>query len=181
MRADASRAMNEPPLRRARHRLPWLLVGLVGSMLASWVMSRFEATLVAITAVAYLIPAIVYLADAVGTQTEAIAVRSLAMADVPLRRCVGGEVRTGAFVGLVLGLVSIPDAWLVAGNLMLAVAVGVSVVIASTLAAAIGLLLPYALARCHIDPAYGSGPLATIIQDVLSLRAYFACVLMLVV
>jgi magnesium transporter len=36
------------------------------------------------------------------------------------------------------------------------------------------LLLPWSLQRVGVDPAFGSGPLATIIQDVLSLLIYFA-------
>ncbi|WP_374673070.1 magnesium transporter [Ideonella sp.] len=35
------------------------------------------------------------------------------------------------------------------------------------------LMLPWALQRLKLDPAYGSGPLATIVQDVLSLLIYF--------
>jgi magnesium transporter len=34
-------------------------------------------------------------------------------------------------------------------------------------------MFPWALARLGRDPAYGSGPLATIVQDVLSLVIYF--------
>lgn len=30
------------------------------------------------------------------------------------------------------------------------------------------------------DPAYGSGPIATTVQDVLSLAIYFGCVLLVV-
>jgi magnesium transporter len=33
--------------------------------------------------------------------------------------------------------------------------------------------LPYALSRLGRDPAYGSGPLATVIQDLLSVIVYF--------
>ena len=34
-------------------------------------------------------------------------------------------------------------------------------------------MLPWVLDRLGSDPAYGSGPLATIIQDLLSLVTYF--------
>ncbi len=40
----------------------------------------------------------------------------------------------------------------------------------------IGLVLPWLLGRPGSDPAYGSGPLATIIQDLLSLVVYFGIV-----
>ena len=33
--------------------------------------------------------------------------------------------------------------------------------------------LPYLLARFGRDPAFGSGPLATVVQDLLSIVAYF--------
>jgi magnesium transporter len=40
----------------------------------------------------------------------------------------------------------------------------------------LGVMLPWALGRLKLDPAYGAGPLATIVQDVLSLLIYFVCV-----
>lgn len=46
----------------------------------------------------------------------------------------------------------------------------------STVAATIAFLLPWTRSRLHADPAYGSGPLASIIQDVLTLLIYFALV-----
>jgi cation transporter-like permease len=40
-------------------------------------------------------------------------------------------------------------------------------------AAAIGIGLPWLLARRGMDPAYGSGPVATVIQDILRILVYF--------
>jgi magnesium transporter len=34
--------------------------------------------------------------------------------------------------------------------------------------------LPYFFARLGKDPAFGSGPLATVVQDLLSILVYFA-------
>ena len=47
---------------------------------------------------------------------------------------------------------------------------------AGTLASTIGLLLPWIFSRLNVDPAYGSGPLGTIIQDVLTILVYFAII-----
>jgi magnesium transporter len=41
----------------------------------------------------------------------------------------------------------------------------------ATLAA---MLLPWLFSICGRDPAFGSGPLATVIQDLLSILIYFA-------
>ncbi|MBL8385771.1 MAG: magnesium transporter [Burkholderiales bacterium] len=172
----AREAIEEPPLRRARDRLPWLIVGLAGSMLATWVMSRFEAALAHTVALAFFVPGIVYLADAIGTQTEAIAVRGLSLSHAGVGQLIGGELRTGLIIGLTLGAITLPAVWLVFGDWRLAAAVAGSLVCAGGIATTIGLALPWLLGRIGADPAYGSGPLATIIQDVLSILIYFATV-----
>lgn len=177
---QARRALEAPPLRRLRHRLPWLLVGLAGSALATFVVSRFEAVLAAMPAVAFFVPALVYLADAIGTQTEAIAVRGLSLSRVSLWRVVGGEARTGVLIGLVLGLIAFPMVWLAFGDTRLALAVSASLAGASAVASMMGLMLPWALQSLGSDPAYGSGPLATILQDVMTLLMYFGFVTLLI-
>jgi magnesium transporter len=173
-RVQAREAMEAPPLRRARDRLPWLLIGLLGSMVATFVMASFEARLEAKLAIAFFVPAIVYLADAIGTQTEAIAVRGLSLSHTPIRELVWGEARTGIAIGAVLGGIAWPGVWLVFDDARLATTVALSLVTAGAVATTIGLLFPWLLARAGRDPAYGSGPLATIIQDTLSLIIYFA-------
>jgi magnesium transporter len=172
----ARQALEEPPLRRARHRLPWLLVGLAGSMVATAVVARFETALAAKPAIAFFVPGLVYLADAIGTQTEAVAVRGLSLSHASLRRMIGGELRTGALIGAVLALLALPMVWLAFADPMLAVAVTLALAGASLVASLLGLMLPWLLARMGTDPAYGSGPVATIVQDVLSLLIYFGCV-----
>ncbi len=176
----AREAIEEPPMRRVRHRLPWLVVGLGGSMVATFVVARFESALTAKPALAFFVPGLVYLADAIGTQSEAVAVRGLSLSHVGLAKLLGGELRTGALIGLVLALLALPMVWLAFGEFRLAAAVSLALAGASMVASVLGLLLPWLLARVGTDPAYGSGPLATIVQDVLSLLIYFACVSVIV-
>jgi magnesium transporter len=45
---------------------------------------------------------------------------------------------------------------------------------ASTVATAVAMFLPWLLSRVGLDPAFGSGPLSTVVQDLLSLTIYFA-------
>lgn len=174
----AREAIEMPPLRRARDRLPWLLIGLAGSALATFVVSRFEAALETKVAIAFFVPGLVYIADAIGTQTEAIAVRGLSLSHARIGRLLGGELRTGLLIGLTLGAITFPAVWLTFGEVRLAAAVATALVCAGGVASSIGLLLPWLLGRIGSDPAYGSGPLATIIQDVLTLMIYFATVSM---
>lgn len=172
-------AAEAPPWRRLRDRLPWLIVGLLGSMVATTVMAQFEHLLARELAVAFFIPAIVYLADAIGTQTEAVAVRALSMPHGPLARMLGGEMATGALIGGVLGALAWIAVFVAFRDMRLAWAVAIAVLVAGSVATTCGLLLPWLLARFGMDPAFGSGPVATVIQDVLSLLIYFAIVILL--
>jgi magnesium transporter len=123
---QARHALEDPPLRRARHRLPWLVVGLAGAMGSALVTKRFELELEARVAVAFFIPAIVYLADAIGTQTEAIAVRFLSVSRASFPRLLFGELRTGLLIGAVLSLLTFPLAALTVSDARLAAAVSLS-------------------------------------------------------
>jgi magnesium transporter len=161
------------------NRLPWLIVGTVGCMLAAGLMATFESTLRADVAVAFFIPGIVYLADAIGTQSEAIAVRGLSFSNTPIPQLLKGELKTGLYLGVALALVVFPFIWLTF-NASMAFAVSVALIFASSVATSIGLLLPLILTRMGRDPAYGSGPVATIVQDLLSLLIYLSVVSLLI-
>jgi magnesium transporter len=162
------------PGRQAQRRLPWLLFGLVGSLGAAGIVSGFESVLASNMALAFFVPMIVYLADAIGTQTEAVVVRALSLGSFSLRELLWGELLTGAVIGTALGALALPAVALLFGDLRIAIAVGLSILAAGTVATTIGLLLPWTLHRCGSDPALGSGPVATIIQDMLSILIYFA-------
>ncbi len=169
---DASR---EPVGRRFWHRLPWLLLGLGGAVLAADIVGWFETQLHAKVVLAFFVPGIVYLADAVGTQTETVVVRGLSVG-VGIRQMLGRELRTGLVIGLALALVSFPIVWWRWGGTEVALGVALSLFAACSTATVAAMVLPWLLDRVGLDPAFGSGPLATVIQDLLSILIYFAII-----
>jgi magnesium transporter len=171
--AQARRASVEGMRQRFWHRLPWLLVGLAASVLAAVIVGRFERNLADDLLLFFFIPGVVYMADAVGTQTETLVVRGLA-AGIPVRGIFRRELLTGLVIGLVIGVLAVPLAFLLWGRTDVALVVGISLWAACSTATAVAMLLPWALSRVGTDPAFGSGPLATVIQDLLSLMIYFA-------
>jgi len=178
-RTDAARTASEEKVsQRLWHRLPWLLLGLVGAMLTATLLGAFEAKLAKNLAVAFFIPGIVYLAAAVGVQTQTVSIRGLSIG-IGIRKVAGREVVTGMLVGGILALAMLPLAWLLHGDGALAAAVSMSVFVASTIATVVALVFPWLLARFGRDPAFGSGPLATVIQDLLSLSTYLVSVSLL--
>jgi magnesium transporter len=171
---EAKNALTAPPLRGAMFRLPWLLIGIVGSIGATALMASYEHGFAANIAVAFFVPAIVYLTDAIGTQSEAVSVRGLSVTDGRLGWLLAGEVATGMLVGLVLALFALPLTWLAFDDARLAMAVSLTLLLAGSAASGLGILLPWVFSRAGFDPAHGSGPIGTVVQDVLSLVVYLA-------
>lgn len=173
-RAGGARiAAEEKVSRRLWHRLPWLAIGLLGAMASAGIVASFEEELQRQVLLAFFVPAIVYMADAVGTQTETVVIRGMALG-VTLRTIARRELATGAIIGCLLAAAFFVFARVLWGETRVAVVVSLSLLISASIATVIAMALPYALQRLGRDPAFGSGPLATVIQDLLSVAAYFA-------
>jgi magnesium transporter len=172
-------AADEPVLRRLWHRLPWLLIGLAGALVSADLVGLFHAHLEKHVLLAFFIPGVVYLADAVGTQTETLVIRGLSVG-VPIARAARRELSTGVAIGAVLAAL----AWVVValrwGRADVAIAVALALLGACAMSTVIAMLLPWTLARLGRDPAYGSGPVATVIQDLLSVMVYLLLALAIV-
>jgi magnesium transporter len=169
----ARAASEEPVVERLWHRLPWLGVGLLGALLAANIMGGFEEHLRGHIVVAFFVPAIVYLADAVGTQTETLVIRGLSLG-VTIRDVVWREIATGLLIGTALATLAFPVAFLRWGEADVALAVALALLAACSTATLIALALPWAFQRAGRDPAFGSGPLATVLQDLLSILIYLS-------
>jgi magnesium transporter len=172
-------AAEEPVGRRLWHRLPWLVVGLLGAMVSALIMGAFEETLESNVLVALFVPAIVYMAGAVGAQTQTVLIRAFAIG-VTTRQILVREMITGVLMGIFIGGTFLGFAVLVWGDMHVAMAVAVALFASATVAVAVALALPSFFQKLGLDPAFGSGPLATLIQDLLSIGTYFAAVIILV-
>lgn len=172
MRSAVS-ASTEPIVRRLGHRIPWILIGLLGALFSAGLVGSFEGVLEEQVLVAFFIPGVVYIADAVGTQTETLVIRGLSLG-VGIGRVVARELMTGLALGLLLAAVTYPTVVLVWRQPDVALAVSVAMFAASSVATLVAMILPWLIQRLGKDPAFGSGPLATVVQDLLTVVIYFA-------
>ena len=170
--AQALEASVEAVPRRLWHRIPWLVLGLAGAMLSTGVVASFETELRDEVLLAFFLPAVVYMADAVGTQTEAVVIRGMSLG-VPIGRIAVRELLTGLVIGVLIALSFLVFALALWEEPAVALVVSLSLLVSTSLATAVAMALPYFLARFGRDPAFGSGPLATVVQDLLSIVAYF--------
>jgi magnesium transporter len=51
--------------------------------------------------------------------------------------------------------------------------VGLSIFFVGIVATGLGFFFPWFLKKVGLDPAFGSGPLATVVQDILSILIFF--------
>jgi magnesium transporter len=175
----AATAIQEKVGRRIWHRLPWLLVGLFGALIAANIVDVFQGEIQQTLALAFFLPGIVYLADAVGTQTETLVIRGLSVG-VPIGRAFRQEAVTGVLMGAGLGLAFFPFALWLSGDTSVAVTVALSLLASCSIATLLALVLPWSLKQRGVDPAFGSGPLATVIQDIASVLIYLSFAMWLV-
>lgn len=178
-RTSAARMASEEAIpKRLWHRLPWLAVGLAGAMLSAAIVASFEEELQKQVLLAFFVPAVVYMADAVGTQTETVVIRGMSLG-VPIGRVAAREILTGVIIGVFIAATFFTFAVLVWHDTRVAAVVSLSLLVSTSVATGVAMSLPYLLARLGLDPAFGSGPLATVIQDLLSIAAYFAIAVVL--
>lgn len=154
-------------------RAPWLIFGLAVGLGLGLISSFFEAKLQEVVALAYFIPVVAYIADSVGTQTEAIAVRALATMKVGIGRYLAKELLVGLVLGATMGVLGGLGAWFISQSAGIGLVVALSLFCASSLAAVLAAAIPIIFRAVGKDPALGSGPLATALQDVISVVIYF--------
>ncbi len=158
-----------------RSRFLWLFVNLATAVLASWVISWFDATLEQMVSLAILMPIVASMGGNAGTQTMTVAVRALATRNlgpmnavkVTLRECAVGLIN-----GLVFAMIIGAFAWWWFSSDGLGLVIAAAMVINLVAAALAGILVPLALHRMKVDPAIASGVFVTTVTDVIGFFAF---------
>jgi len=157
-----------------KHRLPWLLIGLLGGILVARIIGFFEASLQQNLILAMFIPVIVYMSNATGSQTQAIFLRDLAThTKIPFKKYFLKQLLTCFFLALSCSLLLFLVVAIGWTTLSLAFVLSFSMLISIISASIFALAIPYLLSKFKVDPAFGSGPFTTIVQDILSIIIYF--------
>lgn len=154
-------------------RFPWLVICLAGGLIASLIVSRFEMSIRENVALAFFIPIIANLSDAIGTQTETIFIRALADLKFDITKYILREIFVGGMMGTGLGVIAFMFAYILSGSAQIGFIVGLSLVLSMTAATVIACVTPIVLRFLGKDPAVGSGPFTTSLQDIVGLTVYF--------
>lgn len=163
--------------RKAAIRLPWLVTGLIGGVFSAIVLSRFEAALAEVIALAFFVPVIMAMGGNVAIQSSAVMVRGLATGEINARDAVSRlvrEVGVALITGGVCALLIFLAAWAWAGDLRLGIVVGGAMLAVILLSTFVGALVPLSLDRFRIDPALATGPFVTTTNDILGIVIYLS-------
>ena len=139
----AGELVSDPVWQTTKHRFIWLFVNLGTAILASWVISLFDATIEQMVALAVLMPIVASMGGNAGTQTMTVAVRALATQDlgaVNAARVIGRETVVGLLNGLMFALIMGVIAFYWFGSGQLGVVIGAAMIINLLVAALSGIL-----------------------------------------
>lgn len=164
------------PFVAAYRRLPWLILLLFIGLVSGSIISKFEATLESVVALAFFMPMIAGMTGNTGTQSLAVVVRGLVSEELTMKsslRLIFRELLVGIMLGIVCGLVITGIAFVWQKSLTLGLVVGSSLIATLIIGTLAGTVIPLILHKFKVDPAVASGPLITTINDILSLLIYF--------
>jgi len=157
-------------------RVPFLLITMVGGMIAGAVIELFSGLLEAAVILALFIPVVMDMGGNAGLQSTSIFIRGYVLGHIDaheIGKHILREVSIGLGMGIVLGLIVGLFAAVWQGVPAIGLVVGLSLTLTIVIATFLGFLIPFSLIKMGIDPAAGAGPLITTVKDITGLFIYF--------
>ena len=161
--------------KKTKRRFNWLLLNLFTALLATWVISKFGATIEQMVALAFLMPIVASMGGNAGMQTLAVTIRAIATKELSssnFGKVVTKEFVIGVLNGIIFALITgvIVQLWF--KELNLSILIGVSMVLNMMVAGLFGILVPVSLKKLNIDPAIASSVFVTTITDVIGFLSF---------
>jgi magnesium transporter len=160
-------------LRSFQNRLPWLIIGMMGGFLMSKTITSFENILEKNIIIASFIPLIVYMGAAVQNQIGYFIVRDLAFnPQINFLVYLWKQLRVIFLIGLSTSFLLFIIAFILYKDFLLVTILAVAMFLAILSSILTGVFIPFICHRFKFDPASASGPIATILQDLISIIIY---------
>lgn len=151
-------------------RFRWLFINLITAIMASIVISFFDATIQQIVALAVLMPIVASMGGNAGTQALTVAVRALAtkeLSSANTMRVIWKETIVGTLNGIGFAVIIGVIAALWFADNTLGIVIGAAMVINLIVAGLCGAGIPVFLNKIGSDPALSSTVLLTTVTDIV--------------
>ena len=167
--------MNQGIIKSTRKRFIWLFLNLLTAILASIVISFFDASIEKMVALAVLMPIVASMGGNAGTQTLTLTVRALATKDLVQnnrRKIFSKEISISILNSIIFAIITAVAAQLWFQDFYLSIIVGSAMVVNILSAGFFGFLIPYGLNYFRVDPALASSVFVTTITDVVGFLSF---------
>lgn len=156
------------------HRLPWLVVGLIGVIITAAIIGLFEGILESKIILAFFIPAIVYISGALGNQLQALFIRDLAVMGEKLKihQYIIKQTAISGVIAVIISLITLVGVNLFWKNSEVAGVISLAMFASIIITNFTSFIITYSLKKAGKDPALGAGPFATMVSDATSIVVY---------
>lgn len=158
-----------------RARIPWLLIGLLGGILASRVVSGHIGLIDSNPSLSFFITLIAAMGGNVGMQSSAIIVQSIASGSIGLERNwkkLLKELGIALLNASILSLLIFGYNEIIGESMALTLTVTVAMFSVVVFASLFGTFTPLLLHKMKIDPALATGPFVTTMNDIIGMFLY---------
>ncbi|TVZ52496.1 magnesium transporter [Dokdonia sp. Hel_I_53] len=159
-----------------RARLPWLVLGLIGSLGAVNIMQAFDGALSSHPELFFFTPLVAAVAGNVGVQSSAIIVQGLANDNVKgsLFNRLLKEVGLSLLNGVALGVLVIIFGVVFDFGILVSITIAAAMLSVIIVASLVGTFVPIILDKRGIDPAIATGPFITTSNDIFGILLFFS-------
>ena len=149
---------------QAKNRTPWLMLLMLSATITGEILITF-------------IPMLMGTGGNCGSQSSTLIIRGLAVGEIEFSdifKVIFKEIRVALVVGTLLAFVNgVRICIMYDRNIMLAVALGITMIAVVMMAKCIGCILPLLAKKIGLDPAIMAAPLITTILDTCTILVYF--------
>lgn len=161
----------------AKNRSLWLMLLMLSVTVTGEILGHYEDAMAVMPVLITFIPMLMGTGGNCGSQSSTLVIRGLAVGEIEFKdifRVLFKEIRVAVVVGLMLAVVNGLRIYIMYDqNVMLAGALGLTMIAVVSMAKCIGCVLPLLAKKLGLDPAIMAAPLITTILDTCTILVYF--------
>ena len=164
----------------AKNRTLWLMLLMLSATVSGEILAHYESAMAVMPILITFIPMLMGTSGNCGSQSSTMVIRGIAVGEIEFKeffKVVFKEIRIAILVGLMLAVVNGIRVYIMYDqDIMLAIAIGITIIAIVCMAKCIGCTLPLFAKKIGLDPALMAAPLISTIMDTCTILMYFAII-----
>ena len=164
----------------AKNRALWLMLLMLSATVSGEILAHYESAMAVMPILITFIPMLMGTSGNCGSQSSTMVIRGIAVGEIEFKeffKVVFKEIRIAILVGLMLAVVNGIRVYIMYDqDIMLAIAIGITIIAIVCMAKCIGCTLPLFAKKIGLDPELMAAPLISTIMDTCTILMYFAII-----